>query len=263
MNLGLDGRRFLVTAASRGLGFSIARELLREGARVVISSSNAERIADASARLRTEGLTPVAATVADLLDASSIERLVDSAYATLGGLDGLVTNCGGPPAGAPLAITDSQWQTAYDSVFLSVIRLCRLVVPRLVDQGDGAVLAVTSTTVKQPIQNLTTSNALRPALAGYLRYLADEVASRNVRVNLIAPGRFLTERSLELETALAQRLNISLAEARARYAQEIPMGRIGAVDEFPALCAFLLSPRASYITGQTYCIDGGRVASIF
>lgn len=253
----------MVTAASRGLGYSVARELLREGARVLISSSSESRIAAAAERLKSEGLSQVETAVADLTQPRDIERLVELGNSRFGGLDGLVTNCGGPPAGLPLAITDAQWQLAYESVFMSVVRLCRLVVPRMVERRDGAVLAIASTTVKQPIENLTTSNALRPALAGYLRYLADEVAAQNVRINVIAPGRFLTERSLELETALAQRLNVSTAEARARYAGEIPMGRIGDVDEFPALCAFLLSPRGSYVTGQTYCIDGGRVASIF
>jgi 3-oxoacyl-[acyl-carrier protein] reductase len=175
----------------------------------------------------------------------------------------LVTNCGGPPAGPPLAISDDQWQQAFDSVFLSVVRLCRLIVPRMIEQRDGAVLAVVSTTVKQPIENLTTSNALRPAVVGYLRYLANEIAVHNVRVNAVAPGRILTERTQELDLALAQRTGKSSDEVRAQSVAEVPMKRIGDIREFPALCAFLLSPRASYITGQTICIDGGRVQSVW
>ena len=263
MNLDLSGRSFLVTAASKGLGFSIARELLIEGARVMLSSSNAGRLADAAQKLWNEKLENFQTTVADLRNPAEIEELVRETNAAFGRIDGLVTNCGGPPAGPPLAISDDQWQQAFDSVFLSVVRLCRLIVPRMIEQRDGAVLAVVSTTVKQPIENLTTSNALRPAVVGYLRYLANEIAVHNVRVNAVAPGRILTERTQELDLALAQRTGKSSDEVRAQSVAEVPMKRIGDIREFPALCAFLLSPRASYITGQTICIDGGRVQSVW
>lgn len=263
MNLELNERSYLVTAASKGLGFSIARELLREGARVMLASSNAKNLADAAERLWDEQLENFQTTVADLRREEDITELVRETYAAFGKLDGFVTNVGGPPAGPPLAVTDTNWQQAFESVFLSVVRLCRLIVPRMIEQGGGAVLAITSTTVKQPIVNLTTSNALRPALAGYLRYLANEVAEKNVRVNNVAPGRILTERTQELDAALAARTGKSIAEVRALSEEEIPMKRLGTIDEFPAFCAFLLSPRASYITGQTLCIDGGRVQSVW
>ncbi|MBU1985019.1 SDR family NAD(P)-dependent oxidoreductase, partial [bacterium] len=148
MNLGLSGKNFLVTAASKGLGFSIARELLREGGRVMISSHSAKNLADAAQRLWNEGLEDFQTTVADLGKADEIEELVRETHATFGRIDGLVTNCGGPPAGPPLEITDEKWQSAFDSVFLSVVRLCRLVVPGMIAQGGGAILAIVSTTVK-------------------------------------------------------------------------------------------------------------------
>lgn len=263
MNLDLSGKNFLVTAASKGLGFSVARELLLEGGRVMLSSHSAKNLADAAQRLWSEKLENFQTTVADLAKAEDVEELVRETKASFGRIDGLVTNCGGPPAGPPLEISDEKWYGAFDSVFLSVVRLCRLIVPDMIEQGGGAILAITSTTVKQPITNLTTSNALRPALVGYLRYLADEVAAKNVRVNAVAPGRILTERTQELDAALAMRTGKSVSEVRAESAAEIPMKRIADIREFPALCAFLLSPRASYITAQTICIDGGRVQSLF
>ena len=252
-----------MTASSKGLGFSVARELLREGARVMLSSSNARNLQIAADKLRQENLNAFETAVCNLADASSIDHLIDLAFEKFGQLDGLVTNCGGPPAGPPLAITDAQWQTAFDSVFMSVVRLCRKIVPEMMKRGEGSILAITSTTVKQPIVNLTTSNAIRPGLVGYLRSLANEVAPQNVRVNIVAPGRILTDRTVELDNAYAVRTGMSLDEVRAHYTSEIPMGRLGDLDEFPALCAFLLSPKASYITAQTYCIDGGRVQSVW
>jgi 3-oxoacyl-[acyl-carrier protein] reductase len=259
----MEGRTYLVTAASKGLGFSVARELLREGARVMISSSNEQNLRVAAEKLRGEGLRGFETTVCDLSHAENIDQLVDKTYAQFGHLDGLVTNCGGPPAGPPLVITDSQWQRAFDTIFMSVVRLCRRIVPEMVSHGEGSIVAITSTTVKQPIANLTTSNSIRPGLVGFLRYLANEVAANNVRVNVVAPGRILTERTLELDTAYAARTGLSMDDVRAHYTAEIPMGRLGDLDEFPALCAFLLSPKASYITAQTFCIDGGRVQSLW
>jgi 3-oxoacyl-[acyl-carrier protein] reductase len=263
LNLELSGRNFLITAASKGLGFSVARELLREGARVMLSSSNSANLDAAAGKLKEEGLTNFELAVCDLADAASIDKLVDKTFDKFGVIDGLVTNCGGPPAGPPLAISDQQWQRAFDTIFMSVVRLCRRIVPQMIERRQGSVLAITSTTVKQPIVNLTTSNSIRPGLVGYLRYLANEVAPHNVRVNVVAPGRILTARTQELDDAYAARTGMSLEEVRAHYTTEIPMGRLGDLDEFPPLCAFLLSPRASYITAQTYCVDGGRVQSLW
>jgi 3-oxoacyl-[acyl-carrier protein] reductase len=263
LKLDLTGKSFLVTAASKGLGFGVARELLREGGRVMLSSSNASHLADAAQRLWDEKLEDFQTCVADLKAPQDLDEMVSQTLKAYGRIDGLVTNCGGPPAGAPLAITDEQWQHSFDLVFMSVVRLCKLVVPGMIAQGGGSILAIVSTTVKQPILNLTTSNSIRPGLVGFLRYLANEVADKNVRVNSVAPGRILTERTQELDAAFAARTGKTLEEVRALSTEEIPMKRLGDLDEFSPLCAFLLSPRASYITAQTICIDGGRVQSLW
>ncbi|MBU1936430.1 SDR family NAD(P)-dependent oxidoreductase, partial [bacterium] len=162
----------LVTAASKGLGFSVARELLREGASVMLSSSNQENLQAASKKLNAEGLIEHATYATDLRDAKQIEELVSATVEKFGGIDLLMTNCGGPPAGSSLELTDDKWHAAFDTVFLSVVRLCRLCVPEMRKRGGGAILALTSSTVKQPIDNLTTSNALRPAIVGFCKTLS-------------------------------------------------------------------------------------------
>jgi NAD(P)-dependent dehydrogenase (short-subunit alcohol dehydrogenase family) len=177
LNLELSGRNFLVTAASKGLGFSVARELLREGGRVMLSSSNLANLKAAGGKLEGEGLTNFELAVCDLADAASIDRFVDKVFEEFGVIDGMVTNCGGPPAGPPSAITDQQWQRAFDTIFMSVVRLCRRVVPHMIERRQGSVLAITSTTVKQPIVNLTTSNSIRPGLVGYLKRYAPDYLS--------------------------------------------------------------------------------------
>ena len=263
MNNTLENKIALVTAASKGLGFSVARELLREGARVMLSSSSQANLQTASKELVKEGLTEHATQVADLSNLKQIAELVSATVEKFGGIDLLMTNCGGPPAGSSLELTDDQWQSAFDTVFLSVVRLCRLCVPEMRKRGGGAILTLTSSTVKQPIDNLTVSNALRPAIVGFCKTLSKEVATDNIRVNVIAPGRILTARTQELDEAFAARTNKSVAEVRRESEEEIPMKRLGDVDEFASTAAFLMSGKSSYITGQILLVDGGRVEGIW
>jgi 3-oxoacyl-[acyl-carrier protein] reductase len=263
LNTGLKNKVALVTAASRGLGFAVARGLLREGARVMLSSSNARNLERAASELKREGLTSFATFPADLGNREQIEHLVAATVEKFGGVDLLFTSCGGPPAGASLEITDVQWQRGFETILISVVRLCRLCVPYMMKRGGGAILALTSSTVKQPIPNLTLSNALRPAIVGFCKTLSNEVASQNIRVNVIAPGRILTARLQELDEAFAARTGTSFETIRHQSEEEIPAHRLGDTDEFAAVAVFLLSDKASYITGQIVHVDGGMMKGMW
>jgi 3-oxoacyl-[acyl-carrier protein] reductase len=247
MDLGLTDKVFVVTGGSRGLGRAGAEALLGEGARVVVSA----RTEDAVARTAKElGCTGVAG---DLADVATPARLVDAATSTYGRLDGALLSVGGPPAGAALSLTDEQWRSAFDSVFLGAVRLARAVVGALPPEG-GALAFVLSTSVKAPIAGLAASNGLRPGLAMLAKTMADELGPQGVRVNGLMPGRVNTDRLRELDgddPAVAERI-----------AAGIPLRRYGEPAEFGRVAAFLLSPAASYVSGAMVPVDGGALRSL-
>lgn len=229
----------------------------------MLSSSNVQNLEQAASELKRYGFNSFVTFAADLGNREQIEHLVTATVEEFGGVDLLFTNCGGPPAGASLELTDGQWQRGFETILLSVVRLCGLCVRHMMKRGGGAILALTSSTVKQPIPNLTLSNALRPAIVGFCKTLSNEVASKNIRVNVIAPGRILTARTQELDEAFAARTGTSVEDIRRKSEEEIPARRLGHVDEFAAAAAFLLSERASYITGQILQIDGGLMKGMW
>jgi 3-oxoacyl-[acyl-carrier protein] reductase len=257
MNLNLSGKRALVLAASRGLGYATALGLAREGASLVICSRDEARITDAAARIREATGARVEALVADVSSGDEAARLVTHAASTLGGLDIVVHNAGGPPAGEFLAMTDAQWQKAFDQNLMSLVRLVNAAVPELKKAGGGRILTIASSSIKQPIPNLVLSNALRTGIWGTAKTLSRELAPHNILVNVIAPGRIQTERIEELDRATADRSGTSLDEVRRQSAASVPVGRIGKPEEFANLIVFLASDAASYITGQAITVDGG------
>jgi 3-oxoacyl-[acyl-carrier protein] reductase len=248
MDLGLAGRCFVLTGASKGLGFAAARELVREGANVVISSSSQENVDAAVAALgdRARGL------VVDLTDAGAPRQLIDRARAEFGRLDGLFVSHGGPPPGKPGALDDETLRRGLEIAAIAPIRVVREVAGELGD--GGSVVVLTSTSGAQPLDGLASSNVARPAVHGYVKDLANEFGPRGVRINVLMPGSYATERMRSIVA------NNPQAQANAEAAT--PLGRIGDPAELGAVAAFLLSSKASYVTGAAWTADGGRRAQL-
>ena len=262
MDLGLKGKIALVAASSQGLGYATARELAFEGASLLICSRNKETIDRAADTIRGETTADVLAIAADVSITADIERLISAGLERFGKIDILFTNSGGPPAGPFESTTPESWDAATKVVLNSVVDLCRLVLPGMKERRWGRILNLTSIAAKQPVDNLMLSNSLRAAVTGFARTLANEVAPFCITVNNILPGYTRTERLDELIDFLSRKEGISAGDVRGRWESEIPMQRLGDPSEFAALAAFLLSERASYITGQSIAVDGGWIRSL-
>ena len=252
MDLGLADRVFVLTGASRGLGFATAQALVADGARVVLSSRDPDRVDDAVAAL---GSSTALGVAADLTDPETPRELVDAAMERFGRLDGALISVGGPPRGTAAELTDDQWRQAFDTVFLGSVRAARTFAQAM--PGGGAIAFVLSTSVRTPIAGLGLSNGLRPGLAGVAKDMADEYGQRNIRVVSLLPGRVMTERNRELFAAAGDP-----AQAAADAVAAIPLGRLGEPAEFGRVAAFVLSPAASYLTGVVVPVDGGATRSL-
>jgi 3-oxoacyl-[acyl-carrier protein] reductase len=258
MDLGLRGKRALVTAASDGLGRAVARGLAAEGARVAICSRQREKI-DAVGREIAATKAEVHALVADVSRAEDCARVVADAAAALGGLDILFANAGGPRTGQFVDLADDDWRAAFDLTLMSVVRLVRAAIPHLEKSGSGRILVLTSTSVKEPIPGLLLSNAMRAAVTNLVRTLADELAPKGIRVNTVAPGRIATERLKQLDEGKAKRIGSTPDAVRAAEERAIALGRYGKPEEFADAVVWLASERASYVTGTTILVDGGKL----
>jgi 3-oxoacyl-[acyl-carrier protein] reductase len=256
MDLGLKGKRAIVMAASRGLGYASALGLAREGCHLLVCSRDQARIDAAAETIRRDTGARVRAVAADVSTASEAARLVELAVADYGGLEIVVHNAGGPPAGETLAMSDAQWQKAFEQNLLSFTRIVQAAVPEMKKAGYGRVLTIASSSIKQPIPNLALSNALRAGVWGIAKTLSRELAPHGILVNVVAPGRIQTERIEELDRANAEKSGKSLDEVRRASVAGIPLGRLGRPEELASLVVFLASARASYITGQAITVDG-------
>jgi len=256
MDLGLKGKRALVLAASRGLGYACARGLAQEGCHLVICSRDEARIQAAGAQIRKDTGARVEALAADVSNAAEAERLVGAAVSAYGGLEVLVHNAGGPPAGGFSAVNEAQWTQAFDQNMMSFVRIVNAAVPEMKKAGYGRVLSIASSSIKQPIPNLVLSNAFRAGVWGIAKTLSQELGPQGILVNLIAPGRISTERIAELDQANATRTGKAIEDVRKASVASIPLGRLGDPEEFANLVVFLASARASYISGQGIFVDG-------
>lgn len=262
MDLGLQNKVALVAAGSRGLGRAVAEELAAEGASLVLCAREPQTLAEVAAGIADNTGAHVLAVPADVTVSEQIKRVVDAGKERFGRIDILVTNAGGPPAGTFAQLTREQWDDAIRLTLFSAIELTRQVLPGMKERHWGRVLNITSIAVKQPVENLMLSNSLRAGLTGFARTLANEVAPEGITVNNILPGYTRTERLDELAEMMAEKQGISAEQFRARWEQEIPMRRLGEPREFAALAAFLVSERASYITGTSIQVDGGWIRSL-
>lgn len=262
MELGLEGKRALVVAASKGLGYAVARALAAEGARLAIASSNEENIARAARALAAATGAEVAGLVADLADPAGMDGLAQRARAALGGIDILVHNHGGPTLGHAAAIAPEVLARHFAIMLASPIRLTGRVLPEMRARRWGRILVVGAQSMIQPFAFKAMDNVLRPAIAGYVKALANEVAADGVTVNVIMPGLFVTDRVKSSNELTSRELGISEEEFMRRRLAAIPAGRPGRLEDFGALAAFVASERAAYMTGSIFRAEGGVVRSI-
>lgn len=259
MDLGLRGARVLVTAASKGLGAATARQFSLEGASVVISSRDLSNLQTTAASIVSESNNPVFTFAADVTDAEAVKRLLRNTVETLGGLDILITNAGGPPAGGFDNFNMEAWEHAVRLNFLSNVSLIQAALPHLRKSRRAAILTITSVAAKQPIANLTLSNSVRPAVVGLTKTLSQELGPEGIRVNSILPGTTVTERITELMTARAEKNGTTVEVETAKSAQATPLRRLGTAEEFANAAVFLCSPAAGFITGVALAVDGGTI----
>lgn len=259
MDLGLAGLTALVAAATDGLGLAAAEQLASEGANVAICGRSAERLEEALAVLRARAARPeaIAGWTADLTNPDDCERLVRDTVSRFGGLDILITNAGGPPAGRFDAVGLEIFEEAMQLTLMSAVRLIKLSLPHMRQSRAPSILTITSISLKQPVSGLLMSNTFRPAVAGVTKTLSQELGPENIRVNSILPGWTATNRVVEIFEFRAEQNGTSVESERAQVTRNIPLGRMADPAEFGRVAAFLVSPAASYVTGAMIPVDGG------
>lgn len=262
MDLGLHNKVALIFASSKGLGLACAKGLFREGAHVVICSRSYDHLNEAEKEILKEKSTNnnrlVSYTV-NLKDMEQVEELISKVTIEFGRIDIFIHNAGGPPSGPILEITDEQWEESLEMNLKSFIYACNKILPIMQKQHEGRIIAITSVSVKQPLEGLVLSNTTRLGVVGYAKTAANKYGKDNILVNVVCPGPTLTDRMKELIEAKVKRTGIPLEEVKKQWTDDIPLGRLGTPEEFANLVIFLTSERASYITGTVIQVDGGFV----
>jgi 3-oxoacyl-[acyl-carrier protein] reductase len=262
MDLGLQDRVAIVAAASKGLGFAVAKELSREGARVAICSRTATDLKRAASEIQSSTGREVFPCALDVTDPESVSSFVAAVEDRFGRIDICVTNSGGPPSKLFADIKTEDWRTAVDQLLMSTVFFARETLPRMQKNKWGRLITITSSSVKQPVDGLLLSNSVRAAVTGLARTLANEYAVHGITVNNVCPGYTRTDRLDEIAVAISKRNSISTEEVLSGWVRQIPAGRVGTPEEFAAVVAFLASERASYLNGTSIAVDGGIVRSL-
>tara|TARA_B100001123_G_C15164895_1_gene969009 strand:+ start:48 stop:839 length:792 start_codon:yes stop_codon:yes gene_type:complete len=263
MDFGLAGKVALVAASSKGLGLAVAQELAMEGAHLIMCARGVEALEKAAAEVESCGSGEVLALPTDLLNSAEISSLVDAAVSRFGHVDVLVNNAGGPPYGTFEDHPPEAWQAAVRLNLESALNLTRGVLPEMKERGWGRIINITSVAVKEPVDGLILSNSVRAAVTGFARTLANEVASFGITVNNVLPGFTRTDRLLQLAEAQSKQRGISTEDVENGWNSVIPARRLGKPREFAAVVAFLASERASYVTGVSIAVDGGRTRALY
>jgi 3-oxoacyl-[acyl-carrier protein] reductase len=263
MQLNLKGKVAMVAASSKGLGFGIAQELAREGAKLSIGSRSKDGIESAAKKLREETQADVLSSILDASNNQSIQDWTKRTTDHFGGVDLLVVNAGGPPPGKFMDFTDDNWQAAFDMNLMSAVRMIRQVIPSMESRGGGSILTVTSSSVKEPIDVLILSNVMRSGVTSLVKSLSLQLAPKNIRVNNLMPGRIDTDRVRSIDENQAKAAGISVEERKAQSQATIPLQRYGTIEDFGKMGAFLLSDAASYVTGSSIAVDGGSIKTVW
>ncbi|HEY8489151.1 SDR family oxidoreductase [Thermaerobacter litoralis] len=265
LDLGLQGKVALVTAASQGLGRAIAGRLAEEGMHVALCSRSADRVRAAAEEVARRGAgreVRVEAWEADVAVAEQVSSLAQRVEQAFGRLDVLVCNAGGPPPGDFFDVGEADWEKAFQQNLMSVVRLVRSCVPLMERSGGGTIVTITSTSIKVPLPRLILSNVMRAGVYALVKSLVPELAARNIRIHTVAPGRIDTGRVRSLDEDLARHTGRPVEEVRRDYYRQIPLGRYGEPEEFAQVVAFLVSDAARYLTGQAVFVDGGMMRAL-
>ena len=260
MNLNIKNKVFMVAGASSGLGLAIARQLAAEGAKVSIASRTHDKIAQAASIISSETSSEVRGYVFDARHEESIKLWIQATLNDFHHIDGIVINAGGPTPGSFDELDDKAWQSAFDLTLMGTVRMIRDTLPALKVHG-GSILVLTSSTVKEPVNYLTLSNVMRSGVASLVKTLSADLAKDNIRINNLIPGVIDTDRMAALSQYVAGREGITREQAQTKNESSIPIGRYGQAEEFGKAAAFLMSDAASYITGSSLTVDGGRMKS--
>jgi 3-oxoacyl-[acyl-carrier protein] reductase len=261
MDMGLENKVVLVTAASKGIGFEIAKSMLREGAKVAISSRSEENLRKAAEQLSVDGAHTVFYYPADLINLNEVDQLLTAVLERFGRIDVLVSNTGGPKT-ADFVDTDyEEWQHGLDMILFPALQMTKRAIPSMIESGWGRIIFMTSSWVKQPRQHGAISTISRSAVSGLSKHLSNELGKYNILVNQVMPGPIWTERSMDVVTSLAHKKGVSISEVKDEIAKEMVLNRYGTAEEVANMVTFLASERASFITGACIQVDGGQIKS--